>query len=201
MYSSGKIRGTLVLIAALGGLLLTACASTARAPRLSGQLAAGFRITRRDILSVRVDAPPSVKVLPKEKRRIAQEILRAMRDLQSAGPAGGAWRAYEVAVHITSSSAGGKFLQAAPAGRTAVLIAATVQVFSLPQRRLEETFTLSKASSRGGIFSVSASPRHTERAFAKDIARVLTGLSRGNPQQSVGLNGAGKAMIAARSAG
>ena len=182
MQSSRKIRAGLVLTAALGSVLLTACASTSAAPRLAGPLVAGFRITRRDILSVKVDAPPSAEIPTRQTRILAREISRAIRHLQNIDPPAGGWRAYEIAVHITRYARGGRSGQAAPLGRVRVSIAGSVQVFSFPQHRLEETFALSSAAPRGGIFAASGARRSAERVFAQEIAQALTGLNPGSPQ-------------------
>ncbi len=202
MQSSSRVRG-LVAMVALSGLFLAACASTGPVPRIAGRLT-GFRLTGRDILSVRVDAAPSVEILPAQKRRMAQDISDDIRGLQSADAASGAWRPYEIAVHITRYSVGGGSLGAAALGRSRGLIGARVQVFSLPQHRLEEAFTLNQGASRGGFFGASDSQGDTERVFVEDVARALMGRWQGSRQQPVGLAHAGEAPstlgIAGRSA-
>lgn len=191
------MQGERVLIGALASVFLAACASTAPRPSFAGPLEGGLQISRRDILSVRVDARPSVGIAPRERREIAQQISRDIQHFQRTDPAAGAWRPYEITVRITKYSGGGRNLRAASIDGTRGLIGATVQVFSLPQYRLKEAFALSQVSLRGGMFREFAARRGAAQAFAEDIAQVLMSARPGHALRAVGLVRAAREPVAA----
>lgn len=166
------------LLAAVSGLLLAGCATTVPRAESARHIVPGFRITDRDLVSVNVSAAHSVKILPYEESRLVQEISRDIQDMQKNNRAAGGLQSYEVDVHLTRYDKGNKFARFMLAGLGQMHIDGNIDVYSLPQHKLQETFTLKKTFAWGGIYGASTSIRDIETTFAKGVAQTVTGQGR-----------------------
>ncbi len=176
---TSRVNG-IALVVAISGLLLAGCATTVPRPQFAQPVVPGFRITSKDLVSVNLSASPEVKILPYEEQRMVQEIEQDIQDLQKANRADGNLGAYEVDVHLTRYEKGSKFARFMLAGLGQIHIDGNIEVYSVPQHKLEESFTLQKTFAWGGIYGGATSIRDIEQTFAKGIASTVTG-AEGKP--------------------
>lgn len=172
---TSRTHGRFMLLAAVSGLLLGGCATTVPRPQFARRIVPGFRITDKDPVSVKVDAAGNVKILPYEENRLVQEISQDIQNLQKDNSATGNLRSYEVDVHLTRYDKGSKFARLMLAGLGQMHIDGDIDVYSLPQHKLQESFTLKKTFAWGGVYGASTSIKDIETTFAKGVAQTLTG--------------------------
>lgn len=163
------------LLAAVSGLLLGGCATTVPRPQFARRIAPGFRIANQDQVAVKVDAASNVKILPYAENRMTQEITQDIRDMQKNNPATGTLASYEVDVHLTRYDKGSKFERLMLAGLGQMHIDGNIDVYSLPQHKLQEAFSLNKTFAWGGVYGASTSIKDIETTFAKGVAETVTG--------------------------
>lgn len=78
-------------------------------------------------------------------------------------------------MHITRYDKGSKSARLMLAGLGQLHIDGDIDVYSLPQHKLQEAFTLKKTFAWGGIYGASTSIKDIETTFSKGIAQTLTG--------------------------
>ncbi len=134
-----------------------------------------FRVSAGDAVKVDVAAASTVKMLPYQQERFAQEIqAKVAQSMQGNLQAGGP-RSYEIDILVTEYDKGNAFARAMLAGLGQMHIDGTVSVFRMPQHQVLESFALSKTFAWGGIYGASKSIEDIENAFAEGVAQTVCG--------------------------
>ena len=170
-------RGFRTLVAFFGlvsTLFLAGCAGTPPKADFTNRTVP-FRISAGDAVKVDVAAASTVKMLPYQQERFAQEIQAKVAQSMQSNVRVGSPRSYEIDVLVTEYDKGNAFARAMLAGLGQMHIDGTVSVFQMPQHQMLESFALSKTFAWGGIYGASKSIEDIENAVAEGIAQTVSG--------------------------
>jgi Domain of unknown function (DUF4410) len=156
-------------------LALYGCAGTAPKPDFTHPIAAETRVGAADQTVVSVDAAEGVKILPRERDRIAQTIQQKIDVRKITNPGAGASRSFAVTLRLTQYEKGNAFARAMLAGVGQIHIDGTVQIYEMPDHNLVGEFQLSKTFAWGGIYGAATSIEDIEGTFADAVAATVTG--------------------------
>lgn len=168
-------KALVVTFLAMGVVMLVGCASTAPKANFSQAIATESRVMATDEISVNVDAATGVEMLPSDKTLLAEIIKQKVDQRKIANVREGEKREYEVDLKVTRFAKGNAFARAMLAGLGQIHLDGEVTLVSLPDRKEEGKFTLSKTFAWGGVYGAATSMEDIEKTFGDAVAAALTG--------------------------